>query len=145
MNKSKNYPDLDTVIKAGTPILRALYQEVFHRAPPKWARIDCLRGNLAWAIQARQQGHSPAALRQSLLNNATKNMGTAPNMTYQPGTRLIREWQGQTYEVTILEKGYLWHGKTYRSLTAISEAITGTHRSGHRFFGLKAGQSLVKT
>ena len=41
------------------------------------------------------------------------------------------------YEVTILPKGYLWQGRTYRSLSRIAEEITGTRWSGPRFFGTK--------
>jgi len=133
----RTLPDLATVLTANAPELRDIYQAFFQQSPPKWARIDSLRGNLAWAIQANQQGHSPDTLRRRLLRTATKQRSTTSPATYQPGTRLIREWQGQTYEVTILEKGYLWQGETYRSLSAVSEAITGTRWSGPRFFGLK--------
>ena len=139
MDAAKALPDLNTVLTAKAPILRDMYQALFQRPPPKWARVDSLRGNLAWAIQAQQQGHSPESLRRSLLRIATKNRGASSPVSYQPGTRLIREWQGQTYEVTILEKGYLWQGDTYRSLSAISHTITGTRWSGPRFFGMKGG------
>ena len=39
--------------------------------------------------------------------------------------------------VDILDDGYRWKGDTYRSLSAIARAITGTRWSGPRFFGLK--------
>jgi hypothetical protein len=61
---------------------------------------------------------------------------------FKPGTRLIREWQGQTHEVTVLEEGFRWKDKTYRSLSAIARAITGTRWNGHVFFGLKSRQTL---
>ena len=51
-------------------------------------------------------------------------------------TRLIREWQGETHEVTILETGYLYQGQHYRSLSGVASDITGAHWSGPRFFGL---------
>lgn len=136
MGKKTTVPDLDSVLGADTPKLRALYREIFQNPPPKWSRIDCLRGNLAWATQALQEGHNPHLLRRSLLTKINKNTGSAAPTSYRPGTRLIREWQGQTYEVTILEKGYLFHGRTYRSLSSIAEAITGSHWSGNRFFGI---------
>ena len=139
MDASRTLLDLNTVLTANAPILRDMYQDIFQRPPPKWARVDSLRGNLAWAIQALQQGHSPESLRRGFLRMATKQRGASSPVTYQPGTRLIREWQGLTYEVTILEKGYLWQGETYRSLSAISQAITGTRWSGPRFFGMKGG------
>lgn len=144
MEQASPLHTLATLAKAKTHALRTIYQDIFHRPPPKWARADYLRNNLAWAIQAQDLGHSPHSLRQSLMNTVAKHNKSPSSVTYQPGTRLIREWQGQTYEVTILEKGYLWQGKTYRSLTAISEVITGTRWSGPRFFGLKTGQKHGK-
>jgi hypothetical protein len=54
----------------------------------------------------------------------------------KPETRLLREWQGRTYEVLVLDDGLSWHGTRYRSLSALARTITGT-RSGSRFFGLK--------
>jgi hypothetical protein len=57
---------------------------------------------------------------------------------YKPGTRLIREWRGQTHEVTVLDEGYEWQGVRYRSLSPIARAITGSRWSGPRFFGTDA-------
>ena len=55
----------------------------------------------------------------------------------KPGTRLIREWQGRTYEVVVRDDGFCWQGTPYRSLSAIARKITGTAWSGPLFFGLK--------
>ena len=49
---------------------------------------------------------------------------------------LVREWNGRTYQVEVIDNGYRFDGKTYPSLTAITKRITGTHWSGPRFFGL---------
>ena len=38
----------------------------------------------------------------------------------RPGTRLVREWQGRTYEVVVLDDGFSWQGTQYRSLSAIN-------------------------
>ena len=59
----------------------------------------------------------------------------------KPGTRLMREWQGRTYEVVVLDDGYSWQGMQYRSLSAIARKITGTAWSGPLFFGLKQNRS----
>ncbi len=53
------------------------------------------------------------------------------------GTRLIREYQGIEYTVTVLHDGYEWQGRPYQSLSAIARAITGTRWNGWVFFGLK--------
>jgi hypothetical protein len=36
----------------------------------------------------------------------------------------------------VLEEGFAWNGATYRSLTEIACAMTGTRWSGPRFFGI---------
>jgi hypothetical protein len=58
-----------------------------------------------------------------------------------PGTRLVREWQGRSYEVIALADGFSWRSTHYRSLSAIAREITGTPWSGPLFFGLKHNRS----
>ena len=53
------------------------------------------------------------------------------------GTRLVREWDGTEYVVTILKDGFDWQGRRYKSLSAIARGITGTQWNGYRFFGLR--------
>ena len=53
------------------------------------------------------------------------------------GTRLLREWQGIEYVVTVTADGFEWQGRPYKSLSAIARAITGTRWNGWVFFGLK--------
>ena len=53
----------------------------------------------------------------------------------KPGTRLVREWQGRTYEVLVLDGAFSWQGTSYRSLSAVARKITGTPWSGPLFFG----------
>jgi hypothetical protein len=120
-------------------VLQSLYSKILKANPPPRARIEFLRRNLAWALQTLSQGNNPITLRKRLASSASRAMNGKSGAPYKPGTRLIREWQGQVHEVTILEKGYLWSGKEYRSLTRITEEITGSRRSGPRFFGLVTG------
>ena len=62
----------------------------------------------------------------------------------KPGTRLIREWQGRTYEVVVLDDGLSWQRTHFRSLSAIARKITGTAWSGPLFFGLKQNRSASR-
>jgi DUF2924 family protein len=59
----------------------------------------------------------------------------------KPGTRLVREWQGQTYEVLVCDDGFSWQGTQHRSLSAIARKITGTAWSGPLFFGMKPNRA----
>lgn len=52
------------------------------------------------------------------------------------GTRFVRDWNGNRYEVIAVNNGFEYDGRLYRSLTAIAKAITGTHWNGRIFFGL---------
>lgn len=54
-----------------------------------------------------------------------------------PGARLVREWQGQLHEVSVLDAGYEYRSQQFRSLSEIARQITGTRWSGPLFFGLK--------
>jgi hypothetical protein len=62
-----------------------------------------------------------------------------PRRELKPGTRLVREWQGRTYEVLVLDDGLSWQGTSYRSLSAV-----GTAWSGPLFFGLKNRTAALK-
>ncbi len=53
-----------------------------------------------------------------------------------PGTRLVRDWNGKTHIVDVIEEGFVFQAKVHKSLTAIARQITGAHWSGPRFFGL---------
>ena len=100
---------------------------------PRNASQGFLRGHLAWAAQAIDAGYYPVSLRTNLVKKA-QQAGRPAAPIYKPGTRLIREWQGVTHEVTIEEKGFIWNGFRYRSLSRIAQEITGTKWSGPRFF-----------
>ena len=49
----------------------------------------------------------------------------------------MREWDGKSQRVMVLDQGFAWNDTTYRSLTQIAFAMTGTRWSGPRFFGLR--------
>jgi hypothetical protein len=42
----------------------------------------------------------------------------------KPGTRLMREWQGRTYDVLVLDDSFSWQNTRHRSLSAIARKIT---------------------
>ena len=52
--------------------------------------------------------------------------------------RLTREWNGSLHTVTVDDEGGIrWNNQTWKSLSAVARAITGTRWSGPAFFGLK--------
>jgi len=54
-----------------------------------------------------------------------------------PGTRLVREHRGVEHTVTVLQDGFEYEGRPYRSLSAVARHITGTRWNGWTFFGLR--------
>jgi hypothetical protein len=88
-------------------------------------------------MQERAFGGLKPAIRRAL---AGEGCDRVVNRTRElrPGTVLLREWQGATHQVTILENGVLFRSKRHRSLSAVARLITGQVWSGPLFFGLKA-------
>ncbi|KUO54640.1 MAG: hypothetical protein APF78_05610 [Sphingomonadales bacterium BRH_c3] len=98
-----------------------------------------LRRLLAQRLQERRHGVLPVMVARELERMASKEPVTAsavqrPVLTN--GTRLIREWNGQTIAVEVVEGGFVRDGRMYRSLSEIAREVTEAHWSGPRFFGL---------
>ena len=53
------------------------------------------------------------------------------------GSQITRKYKGRTITVTVLADGFEYQGERYRSLTAVTKAITGSHMNGFRFFGME--------
>ena len=53
-----------------------------------------------------------------------------------PGLVLVRHYKGRLVEVTVLEEGFAYQGKVFRSLSAVAKHVTGAHWNGYHFFGL---------
>jgi DUF2924 family protein len=105
---------------------------------PRHASRAFLVRAVAYGLQAEVYGGLDARTR-GLLKKAGQAIGK-PSRT-QPrrlnkGSKLLREWHGETHEVFVLDKGFAWRGETYSSLSAIARAITGTNWNGWTFFGL---------
>ena len=108
---------------------------VFGCPAPRHAQATFLRGALAWHYQMHHEAKE--GVDQLVRRLRRQAASSSPTAVLASGTRLLREWKGQTHHVTVLSEGFECDGKTYRSLTAISRQITGTSWSGPLFFGLK--------
>ena len=53
-----------------------------------------------------------------------------------PGTVISKVYKGTIIDVKVLDKGFEYDGKAYRTLSAIAGAVTGQHWNGYLFFGL---------
>jgi hypothetical protein len=107
--------------------------------PPKGISTVLLRRALAYEVQARRWRGLGQATRRLLRRKTGGSGGDASTKrTTMPraGDRLVREWNGRTYLVDVVEGGFLMEGTVYRSLSAVAYAITAARWSGPRFFGL---------
>lgn len=52
------------------------------------------------------------------------------------GDVLSRYYQGREIVVRVLESGFEYEGRRFRSLSAIAKSITGAHWNGLLFFGI---------
>jgi hypothetical protein len=124
---------------------RGLYKT---QAPANLSR-ELLRRAVAYRMQeVALGGLRPARQRQlRQLAQQFKQTGAAnppPRPGLKPGTRLMREWQGRTYDVLVLDDGFSWQNTQYRSLSALARKITGTAWSGPLFFGLKPNRTAAR-
>ena len=137
--------------------LRAKFAAVFGEPTPSHNKVWLVK-RLAWQLQAQSEGDlserarrravelaADADLRLSAPSaHATTATPDQPPMLRvpaddrrpRPGTILTRRYKGRTLQVEVLDHGFAFDGQVYRSLSAVAKAVTGSHCSGHFFFGL---------
>ena len=110
------------------------WREAFGHPPPKYLSPQFMRRVLIWELQNQMLGGLSAKTERQLKKIA---LGKTPTVTAKPGSHLVREWNGRTYQVEVVDGAYVMDGKTWRSLSALARHITGAHWSGPRFFGVR--------
>ncbi|WP_082182036.1 DUF2924 domain-containing protein [Aestuariivita boseongensis] len=109
------------------------WRAAFDCPPPKHLSQQFMKRVLIWEAQNRALGGVSVKTTRRLKQIAS---GKSLPTTAKPGSHLVREWNGRTYQVEVVDGGYVMDGKTWRSLSAIAKHITGAHWSGPRFFGV---------
>jgi hypothetical protein len=134
------------------PELTERWRVLMGAEPPPYNRQFLLK-RLIYRVQELAHGGLPMPTHQEMTRVLTAagydTLGAtvvatkkAPAPVRKPGipvvgTRLVREWNGGRYEVLVTRDGFEFDGRPYRSLTAITQAITGTKWNGPHFFGLR--------
>lgn len=146
--------------------LSVRWAKAYGSPPPKGVKRSLLERAAAWHLQAKhfgglsptarkairdavKRGNASAKLAAGIADAASidiahknpkpaksSDLPSTPVSVIRPGMRLVREWNGRTHIVDVSDAGFVFDGKTYRSLSAIAKRITGAHWSGPRFFGL---------
>jgi hypothetical protein len=139
--------------------LRAKFAAVCGELTPSHNKVWLIK-RIAWRLQALAEGDLTERARQraaELIADADLRLSApraddtrgntvpepsptlrlpADDRLPRPGTILTRRYKGRTLQVEVLDHGFAFDGQVYRSLSAVAKAATGSHCSGHFFFGL---------
>lgn len=132
--------ELATLSDKSPAELRERWLEISDQPPPSlpaWL----LRSLLTSRLQERRYGSLPASVRRELERVTAEEddaQGAPSRRKLSPGARLVREWNGRTIAVEVIEGGYRHNDRSWRSLSEIARHVTGAHWSGPRFFGLNS-------
>jgi len=165
MSKSASYiqKELAALEDMTTRELRERYEEVFGEAARSSNR-RWLQRRVAWRVQMLAEGELSArtvdrvrAKAATLARDADLRVrppagpieDQRPERTVSaampagldervppPGAVLVRDFKGREHRVTVRADGFEYRGDTYRSLSAVAHAISGSHWNGFHFFGL---------
>ena len=108
--------------------LRSEWRRLYRAHPPKRVARDLLVLGVAWKIQEQAYGGLGATTKRRLADLAKTmeqdgDLARSRVARLKPGAKLIREWRGQTHTVIVLEDGFEWQGKRWRSLSVIAREI----------------------
>jgi hypothetical protein len=146
--------------------LREKYRKVFGEASRSHHK-DFLFRRIAWRVQALAEGDLSERARRRALEiandadlriRAPKNLlgpeahkrttvtainGARDCRLPKAGTLLTREFKGRVHVVKVLDEGFDYEGRRYKSLSKIATEIAGTRWNGYSFFGLHDGEKHV--
>ena len=131
--------DLAELADASREQLIERWSAAYGRPPPKGVSRRLLERATAYEMQVDVYGGLKPQIRRQLLScvaGEEQKRPTTCSRTLSPGTRLVREWNGRSHTVEVVDEGFVWNGEAHRSLSAVAHAITGARWSGPRFFGL---------
>ncbi|MEZ6100244.1 MAG: DUF2924 domain-containing protein [Pirellulaceae bacterium] len=132
------------------------YEEVYGRPIRSRHRTYLIR-KIAWRLQAQAEGDLTERARkraEELADDAEVrvmppkleppkpvvlklNAPPSDDPRLPPaGAALVRKYKGRQIRVVITPDGFEHDGKLYKSLSAVANAVTGSHCSGFRFFNL---------
>ena len=130
------------------------YLEVFGGQRPKINNTEYLRKKISYRIQEIAHGGLSDAAKTRLeqlitvydpINNRLLRKMTAKESGVKikrdrrlpiPGSIITKIYKGIVIKVKVLEKGFEYDGKTYRTLSQVANVLTENHWNGYLFFNL---------
>ena len=137
-------PSADALSLPDKTTLREDWSKLFGCAPPPRLRSEFLHLAVEWHRQAKQQRGLQRTDREAVnalvqtMKQGSKLKVPITRDDLQPGTVLMREWNGHHYEVRVTKEGFLFNDKAWKSLSQIAREITGARWNGPAFFGLRS-------
>lgn len=132
--------NMDVLKSLTTKELQLKWQGIFNIPAPKGYTKSFLIKELEWHYK---YGELSAELQKRLEKfvehySETKTIDTKKIKKFEVtiGTKFIREFKGEKYEVIAVNGGFSFNGKLYKTLSAVANVITGTHWNGKNFFGV---------
>jgi hypothetical protein len=153
--------EVNQMLRAPLMRLRQRYEELVGEGPRCSNRSQLIR-RIAWHLQAKHEGDlserarkraaeladdSALRLRPPRATNDLKSHATSGRPTDgspSPGALITRHYKGKLICVTVRADGFEYASETYRSLSAVAKAVTGSHWNGRRFFGLASAKAGPK-
>ena len=132
--------EIASLSKLGINELRARWKAMFGNSPSLDISRSFLTRAIAYRLQEKAFGGLKSSTQRMLAEFAydgANGSAAVRSRILRPGTVLVREWRGISHQVSVLEEGFSFRGKRYRSLSEVARQITGTRWSGPLFFGLK--------
>ena len=119
--------------------LRRRWRVRFQDPPPHFRSRDLFVRALVHRLERRRAGLASDPYRKRLLALAQRfaadeTFTPKSRPSVAPGSAFVRDWHGTRHVVFVTPEGYHHGDKTYRSLSAVAFAITGTKWNGPRFF-----------
>jgi len=133
----------------GSKALKDKWRTLYGVEPPRQLSRALMLRAIAYRLQEKAFGGLKPSTQRVLAefdNNGANGsaLAAAPSRTVKAGAVLVREWRGISHQVSVLEKGFCFRGRHYRSLSEVAREITGTRWSGPLFFGLKGSQEELR-
>jgi hypothetical protein len=146
--------DIEKLRKLSVAELRARYLELFGEETTSRNK-DFLFKRIVYRMQERKYGGlTPATIARAMtlaedapIRRRLSANVEAPRIMQEPpgardprlppaGAELRRVFDGVEHVVTVLDDGFMFRGKRYKSLSMIAREISGTRWNGYGFFGL---------
>jgi DUF2924 family protein len=123
--------EIESLTKLGIDQLRERWKAMFGKMPSRDISRSFLTRAIAYRLQEKAFGGlkpSTQRLLAEFAHDGANGSASAAALAriVRPGAVLVREWRGISHQVSVLEKGFRFLGKRYRSLLEVAREITGT-------------------